>query len=57
MSNDRKTCWSIGILSAGNSQLCDLWQVSRSWYYEKQAKPPAEEAEVDLRETIERIET
>jgi putative transposase len=37
------------------SQLCDLLQVSRSWYYEKQTRPAAEEADVELRDVIEQI--
>jgi transposase InsO family protein len=37
------------------SQLCDLLQVSRSWYYEKQIRAEEEEADVELRDTIERI--
>ena len=37
------------------SQLCELLQVSRSWYYEKQTRPEGDEADVELRDTIERI--
>jgi len=37
------------------SQLCDLLQVSRSWYYEKQTRAEEEEADVELRVMIERI--
>jgi len=37
------------------SQLCDLLQVSRSWYYEKQSRAEEDEADVELRDTIERI--
>ena len=37
------------------SQLCDLLQVSRSWYYEKQTRAEEDEADVELRDTIERI--
>lgn len=36
------------------SQLCETLQVSRSWYYEKQTRP-AEEADVELRDAIERV--
>jgi putative transposase len=35
--------------------LCELLQVSRSWYYEKQTRPKAAEADVELRDMIERI--
>ncbi len=37
------------------NRLCELLQVSRSWYYEKQTRPEAAEADVELRDTIERI--
>ena len=37
------------------SQLCDLLQVSRSWYYEKQTRAEEEVADIELRDTIERI--
>ena len=37
------------------SQLCETLQVSRSWYYEKQTRVEEEEADVELRDTIERI--
>jgi putative transposase len=37
------------------SQLCDLLQVSRSWYYEKQTRAEEDEADVELRDMIERI--
>ena len=37
------------------SQLCEVLQVSRSWYYEKQTRPEAEEADVELRDAIEHI--
>ena len=37
------------------SQLCETLQVSRSWYYEKQTRPAVEEANVELRDAIERI--
>jgi putative transposase len=37
------------------SQLCETLQVSRSWYYEKQARPEAGETDVELRDAIERI--
>jgi putative transposase len=36
-------------------QLCEVLEVSRSWYYEKQSRPETIEAEVELRDTIERI--
>jgi hypothetical protein len=37
------------------SQLCNLLQVSRSWYYEQQTRAEEEEAGVELRDAIERI--
>ena len=37
------------------SQLCETLQVSRSWYYEKQTRPEASEADVELRDAIEGI--
>jgi len=37
------------------SQLCETLQVSRSWYYEKQTRPEASEADVELRDAIECI--
>jgi transposase InsO family protein len=37
------------------SQLCNLLQVSRSWYYEKQTRAEEEEADIELRDMIERI--
>ena len=37
------------------SQLCELLQVSRSWYYEQQTRAEEEEAGVELRDAIERI--
>ncbi|MGH2479769.1 MAG: IS3 family transposase [Ktedonobacteraceae bacterium] len=37
------------------SQLCETLQVSRSWYYEKQIRPEASEADVELRDAIEGI--
>ena len=37
------------------SQLCDLLRVSRSWYYEKQTRAEEEVADIELRDTIERI--
>jgi len=37
------------------SQLCEALQVSRSWYYEKQTRPEADEADVELRDGIEHI--
>ena len=37
------------------SQLCETLQVSRSWYYEKQTRPEADEADVELRDAIEQI--
>ena len=37
------------------SQLCETLQVSRSWYYEKQTRVEEDEADVELRDTIERI--
>ncbi len=30
------------------SRLCEILQVSRSWYYEKQTRPEASEADVEL---------
>ena len=32
------------------TQLCETLQVSRSWYYEKQSRPEASEADVELRD-------
>jgi putative transposase len=37
------------------SQLCETLQVSHSWYYEKQTRPEASEADVELRDAIECI--
>ncbi len=37
------------------NRLCDLLQVSRSWYYERLAKTEEDEADVELRDMIERI--
>jgi putative transposase len=37
------------------SQLCKSLHVSCSWYYEKQARPEADEADVELRDAIEGI--
>jgi putative transposase len=37
------------------SHLCETLQVSRSWYYEKQARPEADETDVELRDAIEGI--
>jgi putative transposase len=37
------------------SRLCEVLEVSRSWYYEKQSRPEISEAEVELRDAIERI--
>lgn len=37
------------------NQLCKTLQVSRSWYYERQSRPEAEEAEIELRDVIEGI--
>jgi len=37
------------------SRLCETLQVSRSWYYEKQTRVEEDEADVELRDTIERI--
>lgn len=37
------------------SQLCEVLQVSRSWYYEKQTRPEGDEADVALRDAIEQI--
>jgi putative transposase len=37
------------------SQLCKTLQISRSWYYEKQTRAEEEEADVELRDAIERI--
>ena len=37
------------------NQLCKTLQVSRSWYYERQSRPEADEAEIDLRDVIEGI--
>lgn len=37
------------------SQLCETLQVSRSWYYEKQTRAEAGEADVELRDAIECI--
>jgi putative transposase len=37
------------------SQLCDLLQVSRSWYYEAQTRAQEDETDVELRDSIERI--
>ena len=37
------------------SQLCETLQVSRSWYYEKQTRAEEDEADVELRDSIERI--
>jgi putative transposase len=37
------------------SQLCETLQVSRSWYYEKQTRAEASEADVELRDAIEGI--
>jgi putative transposase len=37
------------------SQLCETLQVSRSWYYEKQARPEAEGTDVELRDATRRI--
>lgn len=36
-------------------QLCDLFTVSRSWYYEQRAKPDEDEEETALRNRIEEI--
>jgi putative transposase len=38
-----------------SSQLCDLLHVSRSWYYETQTRAEEDEADVELRDSIERI--
>ena len=37
------------------SQLCKTLHVSRSWYYETQTRAEEDEADVELRDTIERI--
>jgi putative transposase len=37
------------------SQLCELLQVSRSWYYENQSRAEEDEVDVELRDSIERI--
>lgn len=37
------------------SGLCQVLEVSRSWYYEKQRRPETSEAEVELRDAIEQI--
>lgn len=37
------------------NQLCKTLQVSRSWYYERQGRPEADEAEIELRDAIEVI--
>lgn len=37
------------------SQLCELLQVSRSWYSEKQTRPEEDEADVELRDATRRI--
>jgi len=37
------------------SRLCELLQVSRSWYYEQQSRPEAAEVDVELRDAIEHI--
>jgi putative transposase len=37
------------------SGLCQVLEVSRSWYYEKQNRPETSEAEVELRDAIEQI--
>jgi len=37
------------------SQLCKTLQVSRSWYSETQTRAEEDEADVELRDTIERI--
>jgi putative transposase len=37
------------------SQLCETLQVSGSWYYEKQSRPGADEADADLRDATRRI--
>src|SRR5712692_8831324 len=37
------------------SQICETLQVSRSWYSEKQTRPEANEADVELRDAIEGI--
>jgi putative transposase len=37
------------------SRLCELLQVSRSWYYEKQTRLEGEEADIELRDAIEQI--
>ena len=37
------------------SQLCETLQVSRSWYYEKQSRPEANEVDIELRDAIECI--
>ena len=37
------------------NQLCKTLQVSRSWYYERQSRPEADEAEIELRDAIEDI--
>jgi putative transposase len=37
------------------SGLCQVLEVSRSWYYEQQSRPATSEAEVELRDAIEQI--
>jgi len=37
------------------SRLCELLQVSRSWYYEQQSRPAVAEVDVELRDAIEHI--
>ena len=36
-------------------RLCDLFSVSRSWYYERRSQPESEAEEIALRDQIERI--
>jgi putative transposase len=37
------------------SRLCEVLEISRSWYYEKQSRPQPGEADVELRDAIEQI--
>ena len=37
------------------SRLCQVLEVSRSWYYEKQSRPESSESDVELRDAIECI--
>jgi hypothetical protein len=38
-----------------SERLCELFSVSRSWYYERSKRPESEAEDIALRDQIERI--